>query len=485
MDNNYATKRLVGEKAALLGLFVVSLLIAYLVTIAKSLLVFSAPIELRYTGLSVAVPNGNGWHSENKWKHQENGFALSSIFAPDSGRAVAAAHCRYLFSAAKAGTQTKFEQKASMVDGVIVKTDQTRKDNLVIDWAQIKRQQTPVSLFFGTIELPNNRRFDIEVRQITGEANLSQKVFKRIIESLKFKDNELLETGSNLVAKIKSEGLRNLLDAQNQKVFFLIKTVKNQREHAVGFTMDVVIGSDHPTPIVDSNSQTIQPPARDTLDSSTLLEKTSFLTGSIGAGQSGIQGAGFFYTRSPYVQERLTSFQGDDSLNEFVWKSETYSAAERIGSEIIVDSNGAMTVRKSDEPQEKTYRLGSAAIPSIFLHQLINVMLDSDRKEFVVDIIRSDGTITPTFISRVETKDDASDKNAAYTLKLEPLGDRGFSEQVYIDQQKQISKRVLRQETTYILERANLADILSEFPEQADSILRDNKIPIPVSPEEI
>jgi len=485
MDNNYATKRLVSEKVALLGLFILSLLIAYLVTIAKSLLVLSAPIELRYTGLSVSVPNGNGWHSENQWKHQENGFALSSIFAPTSGRAVAAAHCRYLFAAEKAGTQTKFEQKASMVDGVIVKTDQTRKDNLVIDWAQITRPQTPVSLFFGTIDLPNSRRFDIEVRQITGEANLSEKVFKRIIKSLKFKDNELLEAGSNLVAKIKSAGLRNLLDDQNQKVFFLIKTVKNQSEHTVGFTMDVVIGSDHPAPIVDPNSQTIRPPAKDTLDSSTPLEKTSFLTGSIGAGQSGIQGAGFFYTRSPYVQERLTSFQSDDSLNEFVWKSETHSAAERIGSQIIVDSNGAMTVRKSDEPQEKTYRLSSAAIPNIFLQQLLTAMLDSDRKEFVVDILRSDGTITPTFISRAETKDVASDKNAAYTLKLEPLGDRGFSEQVYIDQQKQISKRVLHQETTYILERANLADILSEFPEQADSILRDNKIPIPASPEEI
>jgi hypothetical protein len=473
MDKNYATKRLVSEKVALLGLFVVSLLLAYLVTIAKSILVLSAPIELCYTGLSVSVPNGNGWHSENQWKHQENGFALSSIFAPNSGRAVAAAHCRYLFAAEKAGTQTKFEQKASLVDGVIVKTDQTRKDNLVIDWAQITKPQTPVSLFFGTIDLPNNRRFDIEVRQITGEANLSEKVFKRIIESLKFKDNELLEAGSNLVAKIKSAGLRNLLDDQNQKVFFLIKTVKDQREHTVGFTMDVVIGSDHPAPIVDSNSQTIRPPAKDTLDS------------SIGAGQSGIQGAGFFYTRSPYVQERLTSFQSDDSLNEFVWKSETHSAAERIGSEIIVDSNGAMTVRKSDEPQEKTYRLSSAAIPNIFLQQLLTAMLDSDKKEFVVDILRSDGTITPTFISRVETKDSDADKDSAYTLNLEPLGDRGFSEQVYIDQQKQISKRVLHQETTYILERANLADILSEFPEQADSILRDNKIPIPASPEEI
>jgi hypothetical protein len=53
----------------------------------------------------------------------------------------------------------------------------------------------------------------------------------------------------------------------------------------------------------------------------------------------------------------------------------------------------------------------------------------------------------------------------------------GFSEQVYLDRQKQISKKVLQLETVSMFERAALTDILKEFPERADLILQKSNPP--------
>jgi len=451
MNDSYETKKVWGDKVAFLALFILSLLAAYLITIARSAIVLSEPIELSHTGLSLSMPTGNGWYSEKQWKRQENTFALSSVFAPDSGRPTVVAQCQYIFAADKTTPQARFEQKASAVDGTIVKTDQILKGALTIDWAHIERPPADglqISLFFAATELPDNRRLHIEVRQITGDAGLAQKVFKRVIEGLNFKNNHLLEAGSEIIAEVKSKGLAGFLDNQNQQVFFLVKTPGKNSDQTIGFTIDVLIDS----------GQNIGP---------------------------NIQGAGLLYTRSPYGQERITSFQSDNSFDNFVWKSETQSPAARSGTEIILDANGIMTVRKSDmQPAEKSRRPGPTAIPSLFLQQLLSTMLDSGKKEIIADIITPDGTITPTYICRTETSEPANEQ-AAYALTLGSLSRADFSEQIYLDKQKQISKRVLHLENITILDRAAVTDILTEFPEKADAILQDNKMPQLDIPKEV
>jgi hypothetical protein len=447
MDEVYGIKKVWGDKIALLGLFALSLLTAYFITVSKSALVLSEPIELSYTGLSLSMPNGNGWHSQNSWKYHENTLTLSSVFAPELVPVPAAVvYCQYLFTADKATPRTRFEQtrqKRYGADGTIVNTGQIQKGMLTVDWAQIKKPKTRQNLFFGTADLPNDRRLNIEVHQVRGKTNIAQKTFKRIVESLNFKDNRLLEAGSEIIAKIKSKGLTSFFDNQNQQIFFLIKDAAMRTEHTIGFTMDVLIGT----------GQNVEP---------------------------NILAAGLFYTRSPYSQEQVTSFQSDNSFDGFVWKTETSSAAGMSGTEIILDKNDVLTVRKFDKQlEEKSYQLSSAAVPNIFLQQVLSQMADSGKEGIVVDIIRPDGTIAPTFVSRIESKDTTSDQTAAYTLSLGLSSEGGFSEEVYLDKQKQISRKVLRLETASVFERAALEDILKEFPERADLILRSNKVPEP------
>ncbi len=189
MDKTYDIRKIEGDKIALLGLFIVALLIAHIIVVSKSALVFSEPITLTNSGLSVSMPAGNGWKSEKKWKYHEKAFSLSSNFALGSSRPTAWAQCRYLLAAEPTTPQMRFEQKALEVEGRIVKMDQMRIDTLIIDWALIEKPQTSFSFIFGTANLPNNHQLDIEVHQVMGDTEMAERTFKGIVKTLSFKDN--------------------------------------------------------------------------------------------------------------------------------------------------------------------------------------------------------------------------------------------------------------------------------------------------------
>jgi len=365
-------------------------------------------------------------------------LTLSSSFTLGSGRPTAWAHCQYLLAARRTTPQMWFMQQASELDGAIVETGQMQIDTLTIDWAHIERPELLLTVFLGTAKLPSNRQLDIEVNEITGDFELAEQAFKHIVKSVNFKDNQLLQAGAEIIAAIKSKGLGSFLENQNQQAFFLIN---DSRRRAVGFTMDVLIDSG-------------------------------------GDAQSNIQGAGHLYIKGQPPFEQVASFQSGDNLDAFVYKSQTYSQVRRSRTEIILGEAGLMTVRKfAARTEEKDYYLSPTAIPGVFLDQLLRQILDSNKKEIVVDIIEADGKIAPTFVSRIESKKDAAD-DAAYVLKLELLDERGFSEQVYLNDQKQIyKKRLVQQQSTYFLESTNAENIAKEFPEHAEYVLQKSRMP--------
>lgn len=476
MNGTYETKNRWVDKIAFFGLFIAVLLIASLLVLWRSAIVLSEPIELNCAGLSVCIPTGAGWRSEKQWKYQQNAFTLDSFFNPGPGSVTAIVSCRYLLAATKTTPEVLFKEKASAVSGSkIAKTGQLEigrpdssfakglqnKSIPTIDWAHIKGSKTLFDTFFGVAQLPNNRRLDIEVYQAAGDTDLAEEIFKSVTESLKFTDNQLLEAGSKIVAEIKGKGLDSFLgprfakgpssaknsqsgghlDNEDRESFFLIKDAKGR---TIGFTMEV-LGSPEP--------------------------------GRFGAGS-------FYYIRGRHDQEQVTFFQSDNSFNEFVWKSETIGPGGRSGVEIVLDKNGIMTVKEFDlQAKEKDYQIGPAAIPDVLGKYIFSQMLDSNQKEIFVDIIEADGKITPALVSRIEAGSpfasqnrssgaDVAQEEAAYVFRIEFLDGRGFSEQVYLDNQKRISRMLLQQESTYTLERTGAENILREFPEQGSYILQ-------------
>ena len=482
MSSSYETKKYGADKIALLGLLIVSFVIARFIIVSRSAVVLSEPIVLEYAGLSVSVPVGNGWRSEKQWKYQDNSFTLSSYF--DTGSGVAAlAHCRYILTAVDASADVIFGKKASAVGGVIAKTGQTQAGKFTIDWAHIQKQEILFDTFFGTVRLPNNRQFDIEVFQNTGDSDLAEPVFERIVESLEFEDNKLLEAGSEVIAEIKSKGIRSFspyllakeaqgvanLDDQTKEEFFLIR---DSESGAIGFAMDLLGLRFANRSVFLENQQSYAPES---------LEAEVSLTDLSSDAQLEIHTVSFYYIRGRHQREQAAFFQSSDNLDEFIWKSEISGMAGRRGTEIALDKFGQMTVKSLGPPDKQSnYRVAPAMVPDVLSELIFSQMLDSYHKKIFVDIIEAEGTIMPTRISRIEAEEDgsleafyktAAEQNFPYVFKVEFLNGRGFSQQVYLDNQRQISKILLRQERPYLLERTSLKDMVGQFPERADYIL--------------
>ena len=83
------------DKIFLLVLLALSLLIANLIVRAKKTIVLGKAVEIPYAGLSIRLPNGNGWQCDNKWEHHEDELLLSSYLRPSSSVNLASVVCRY------------------------------------------------------------------------------------------------------------------------------------------------------------------------------------------------------------------------------------------------------------------------------------------------------------------------------------------------------------------------------------------------------
>ena len=244
------------------------------------------------------------------------------------------------------------------------------------------------------------------------------------------------KAGSKAIAEIKAAGISSLLSDRNRQDFFLIKDAKG---HTIGFTMDT---------LAESETET----------------------------QLNIQATGYSYIRGLYVQEQVTFFQSDNSFDEFVWKSEIVGRAGRKDTRIILSRDGTVTVTSfGREQKEQSYKPDSTPIPGVLFDLLLSQMLHSGYKKIIVGIINSDGRTFNSVISGIKAEDAALPRTGAeYILNVEFQDIRRFSEQVYFDHQKQITKILLRQERLYILERTGMENVLKEFPERADYILQKN-----------
>ena len=188
MDRAYKIRKFGVDKIALLGLFAVSLLIAHMIVVSRSAILLSEPIQLKLSGLSVSMPEGNGWKSNKQWKPYDNGFSLRSSFTLGANP-TAEARCVYNLSVETFDPQNLFTQKAVEIEGEIKKVDQIEKDTLIVNWTHIENPKNSRIVIFGTAKLPNNHRLDIEVQQIVNDPKMAEQVFKKIVDSLKYEES--------------------------------------------------------------------------------------------------------------------------------------------------------------------------------------------------------------------------------------------------------------------------------------------------------
>ncbi len=430
MDNTSENKGL--DKLALLLILITSIAIAALIVMLKTRTVLTSPITLKYVNLSASVPTSNGWQTKKLWTFIDDGFALASIYRTTSQNTTAIAQCRYRMLKAQLPVNLQLQQKAFSLKDKITQQGQIVSNSLNFDWVLIGTQT-----FYAIATLPNNRSIEVEVQQIVNETEWARNIFFEIVNSIKY-DNTSIEAGNQLVADLKKIGPAMFMK-EKEKTFFLIS---NQAKTPIGFIMETYLKSNP-------------------------------------AATMGLRAATFFYVRSNDLSnEQVTFFQGNNTIDQFYWKSETNSITGKSSIEIAANSPSLMTVtRFSHEATAENIQLSQAAIPDIFLNQLLELFIASKYDEVTVDIIEAEGIITPSVLTKV--KPASTDAN--FLVKITSLNGSGFSEDVYFNQQRQITKRLIQQNGIFVLEKTTEQIIAELFPERVESfnegkMLEENKI---------
>jgi hypothetical protein len=438
------TGRFIAEKLAIPVILVISLLAARLVVEMKSAIRLSEPVELSRSGLSVSMPQGNGWKCDEKWMYDNTSLTISSVFSVDGTRNEAYASCRYeLVSAANEGTlEQRIKNEAagrSSAQLGAVQTGRLAAGPLIVDWAGITADlgnQGRFEIIFGDCQLSAGRRLEIEVFQRTEEPGIAQRVLEKIVKKIRFSDNGLLRAGADVVSEVRAVGLVPDDLSDSKTILFVIS---DATEQAIGFTMDVMAAAK-----TDANFA--------------------------------VKAASYFYVRGRIPDERVGSFLSDNAFKRFNWKIESNTGAGSRGIEMTVQ-DGILTVghlrggasaslragRKNIE-----YLLSEAAVPDIdiVLEQILKNVLDGSRQEIIIDVIKADGTIVPVSIKKA-----AADANS---VKAELLDGQGNWQQIYYTSSKERSKIIYGQENSYTLTRADPNQIIALFPERAHFI-RDQK----------
>jgi len=431
MARFYKTEKYSAGKIALLGIFVFSLVIARLVITAQSRILLSEPVKLRHTGLSVSIPSGRGWKNQKQWTYKNNSFNLSSDFAPSHTNPNAYVQCRYYLTVKCRRAEIRFAKRAAVINGRLRKTGHTQKATFTIDWAFVKNTELMLGIFFGTLTLPDQRSLDVEVLETTGDTKLAEKVFWKVVNSIKFEDTPLLKTGKKIVEEIKNAGLNSFLSNSGLQTFLLLKDAK---KGCVGFMMDLIASS-------GKNNQ------------------------------SKIQASTFLYLKAHKSSEIASIFQSDNSLDTFYWESQTRSHRGIEDAQITFNRNGVLTIAKSRRDHKETkYKLGPAAIPDIFLEPALNQMIHSNVSEIIVDLVDFDGRITPTLIKQTQSR-----PLSGYEFMLDFLTDRSLNQQVSLDAQGRIFESILIHRDL-ILQRTTIQRLINLFPERADYILQKSKM---------
>lgn len=458
MSYNEHLKKHGADKIFLLALFALSLLIAYLIVRAKKVVVLGEPVEISEVGLSVRLPNGNGWQCDNQWELYEDTFLLSSVFSPSPGVNLADVLCTYRLASFRQSPRVWLEQYAAQFDASNPEYGTQQIEDKNLEWVYIKQARHLSGALAATMQLGHGRWLDIEITLAESEDDLALGIFEKIAKHIVIKDNELLEKGIEMVRQIKVEGLDKVLSERDEPDYYM---VKDSGRHDVGFVVDI------------------------------LLEPVNM-------NEAEIQAAGFGYIRSPNKWEKATLFKSNPGLDEYVWESQTdqdrvvqitrgpltirgQGQNVRTSTRISVSNGTEISIHRlgpgSDElnqveSTELEARISEAAMPAAVIEALYVQMVNSNVDKIMVDVILSNGQVEPAVITLTRAPKD--EPQVSHIVKIKYLG-TNQEEETHFDSKMQTVKKILRQNGILVLEPTTLEDLARRFPERADYILQRSR----------
>ncbi|MBN1796122.1 MAG: hypothetical protein JW804_05565 [Sedimentisphaerales bacterium] len=438
MDNERIQK-FGADKIFLFALFTLSLLLAWSIVKARSMVSVTEPIKLPFSGLSVQMPDKNGWVSDEKWEYLNNSFIISSTFAPNRVKQ-ARVICNYQLASSRESAMSWLEQIAAETGSQITDSGTIHGFNAGIEWVYIERGQNYPSIIAATGELGYGRWLDINVVQTGTDKRYTQKVFEAVAASVSYEDNKLLKEGIEIVSRIKSAGLSRFMNFPDEPATYLIQNVA---QGDVGFAIESIISSE------DEEETEVQ------MQSFVYLKKSLISPGKI------------FIGGNSYLEEG-NFFQSDNNLQEYVFNSQSNLPSENVVT--VHDGNLADIQILEPKPQQYQQQLGLAVMPGAVVETVFKPMMTSDKNRILVDVLTSTGEVQPALISIKENVKD-EDGNLFNLAEITYTGQDNF-EKVYLDQNMQTVKKEIKQNNIQLLLiRSDIESLIHRFPERADFIV--------------
>ena len=450
MSYDEKTRKHGADKIFLLGLFALSLLIAHSIVKAKKAILLTGPIEIPAVGISVRLPNGNGWHSDERWQHYNDALVIQSVFSPSQKFNLAQVVCTYQLASLRESADDWLRQQAAELGADSPEYGRQQAGSVNINYAYITQTGRMPGAIVATVQLKHGRWLDIEITQMAHEDQMLQQVLEKIAEHLVIKDNELLAGGIETVKQVKTTGLDKILTEQDEPTYYL---VKDSSQRNIGFAVDILLES----------------------ESADGIE---------------IQTAGFAYITRPYQWEMAMLFKSDPRFDDLVWESQTVQnrpmrirrgnlsilrtqqAVESNNRLLVSNGNLMLVQRMGSDPTEHQTRLSEAAVPDTVIEAVYIQMLYDDTDSIMVDVILRDGRVKPAVISAAKAL--TSETSAAYVIKTKFIGS-DEAEEIYFDSRMQVVKRILRQDGIFVLEPTDMEELVQRFPERADYIIQRTK----------
>ena len=427
-------------------LLCIALILAGLLMVFLSGTKFSKPKELGYAGLSVVIPTGAQWDSQQQWRYGNNSFYLTSTLRNPDGRPLGSVRFRYWLGAKKETSEELLANKASELSGKILDRDTIEKKGLSIQWINIKIPEITYEIYYGVGKLPGNHLLEIEAQRIDTAFKVDT-IFENMVQNLRLDLKPPLQAGIDVIKQMKSKGTRQLLDEFDSPSAFLIMDSQN---NPLGFILEVF-----------SEVQTTKP----------YEYKADVL----------------YYLREPYRHRESALFYGNEEITEYVWKSERNTYRNKTEFQTVLNKEGIITLtRLSVPPVEKILQPSYSSIPEVFSDMLVSYILASDFDKVNVEIIESNGKITPMNIVRTEPETTRPDfEEPAYALQINFLDDSGLSQKIYFDENGKTIRELLdipvrkrgflsssdsRETLTFV--RSKAEHLATQFPEQSEQILQ-------------
>jgi hypothetical protein len=319
------------------------------------------------------------------------------------------------------------------VNGKIITSGSNKYGHFTWDYATIVGEGG--QLMIGTTVLPNDRVLTLQVAQKGTGSELAEKVFKALLASAKYLDDNAYAKGLNFLNEFKNSYLPSLplteLNGQNLVDFFRIK---DSAGNSVGFTTDSLTYTSEPN------------------------DSYNFTLSSL-----------FFYSPSFKTIAEQSFFRSDTTLTIFDWavKEGNQLANRQDLTHLQLDKNKIVTIERSGRIEQLPFT--NIMMPESLFDFVVADFLKSNFDALYLEILVADGSIAPVMLSRIKSNETAAlpERSAA---QAEFFGSFAANLKMYYDGSGRLVSSELQGSLSYRRERTTKASIFADFPQWLSKI---------------